>query len=97
MKKVYAVIIQSGTQEGTDVCALMADADSRTAFIGCWEIPDDFNEMNDRISSMIDEFYAQPDFDRVIFGCTPNAADDIIGKVSCEVERIDIRKLTMLL
>lgn len=91
MKKIYAVAIKDGNG-GSDVCALMAGKTPRTAFPGCWEITESLPEVIDRISGVVNEFAAQPDFDCVVFGCSEGVIDEIIAKL----ESTDVKKLTVM-
>lgn len=96
MKKVIAVITKNGS-EGTDVCSMMASADPSTAFPGCWEITEVIPEVTERISSLVNEFIDAPVFNRVIFGCSEAAADDIIACVKADVKRVTVQELAMYL
>lgn len=91
MKKIYIVTIKDGN-DGSDVCALMAGKSPKTAFPGCWEITENLPEVIERITGVVNEFAAQPDFDCVVFGCSETAADEIIAGL----ESKDIKKLTVM-
>ena len=97
MKKVYAVILKSDT-DGLDMCRLMENRSPRTAFPGCWDVPDDTDEAADTLASAINGFMDFPDTDNMVFGVSENLSERLISRLSAEkVIKTNVQRLAELI
>ncbi len=97
MKKIYAVILKEDN-DGNDMCRLVEARQPKTAFPGCWFVPEDTEEVAQRLADTINGFIDFPDFDCIVFGISENAADSVIaGLASDNVIRTDIHRFAELI
>lgn len=96
MKKIYAVILKD-ENDGTDMCRLIEDRQPKTAFPGCWWVPEDTDETAQRLADTVNGFIDFPDFECVVFGVSENAADNVLSRLGGKTVRTDVHRLAELI